>query len=160
MDQGKEAGLQSTVSKEDVTSGSGLKQQSSGTTYYYDNPNAVWLKQSKDAKGKEKCEGQAKQLEDYVKWLKESKGKGKKGEGKSKAKGSRGSEEPEVVVVDDGDEGSTFQRGQTTKAVKAAGRNPGSKTLLFLQCKGDDPSRSGTFRVFFCTGSTRGGKCK
>ena len=34
--------------------------------YYYDGPNAVWLRQSKDSKGKEKCEARAKQLDDYV----------------------------------------------------------------------------------------------
>ena len=46
--------------------------------YYYDNPDAVWLRQSNDSKGKEKCEAQAKQLEDYVKWLKENKGEKEK----------------------------------------------------------------------------------
>eukprot|EP00439_Symbiodinium_sp_Y106_P001784 s1132_g1.t1 len=52
--------------------------------YYYDGPNAVWLKQSKDPEGKEKskCEGQAKQLDDHVKWLKEN--KEEKGEKKGK----------------------------------------------------------------------------
>ena len=55
--------------------------------YYYDGPNAVWLKQSKDPEGKEKskCEGQAKQLDDHVKWLKEN--KEEKGEKKGKSEG-------------------------------------------------------------------------
>ena len=38
--------------------------------YYYDGPTAMCLRQSKDPKGREKCETQAKQLDDYVKWLK------------------------------------------------------------------------------------------
>ena len=69
--------------------------------------NARWLRQTKDSKGKEKCEAQAKQMDEYVKYLKETKGKKGKGEGKAK-----GTEEPEVVKVDDdeGDEGrSSFQ---------------------------------------------------
>ena len=68
----------------------------------------MWVRQSKDGKGKEKCEAQAKSLEDYVKWVKETKGekgsqegkgnKGKKGKGAGKAKGSE-----EVIEVEDSD---------------------------------------------------------
>ena len=68
----------------------------------------MWVRQSKDGKGKEKCEAQAKSLEDYVKWVKETKGekgsqegkgnKGKKGKGAGKAKRSE-----EVIEVEDSD---------------------------------------------------------
>ena len=68
--------------------------------YWYAGEGKGWKKGSKDPKEKEKCEAQAKQLADYLEY---TKGQGKN-QGKSQAKGSRGSEEPEVVVVDDGDE--------------------------------------------------------
>ena len=57
----------------------------------------MWLKQSKDPKGKEKCEGQAKQLDDYVKWLKENKGeKGKRKESKKEGKSRKAKEAEEA----------------------------------------------------------------
>ena len=103
--------LQSTASKAPTTSGSGVKRPSSGTGLQ--EKEKVGRKAPRTSKGKKKCEGQTKQLADYLKYQKEQ-GKGKKGksEGKSQANGSRGSEEPEVVVVDDGDEepeGASFQ---------------------------------------------------
>ena len=97
--------MQSTVSKETTTSGSGTPTQNIGTGSQAKEKG--WVKGNKDEAGMKKCQSQAEQRDKWMKDQEEkrkSKGKGKKEEGQSKGKGS-----DEVIEIKDDDEPTSYQ---------------------------------------------------